>query len=265
MIPIGLMAVPLPGGRAEFLGFHFRIESPLNIQDYTPSRACISKWVLLIPPDKDPIEQEKNLGLFADEDLEEALLPVKDLLKSFSNWGKDHAEIYGLLQFRKWLENSDSNNQSGIAVLTLSHHEENKLFFANSLKDPSILSNNISRKFPPASLAIINACGTARPGAWDFVRSFNEQGVSAVIATSTTIDSEMAGNFLAIFANVLHDHAKDPKYSLAMAKFEAVLKLSQTKSEKSGLYGPRALVYNLLGNGNLRLCGPPLEKPSDKK
>jgi hypothetical protein len=257
MVPLGLAAVPLGSGKTDFLGFRFRIESPLQLQDYTPASSCISKWVLMVPPDIAAGNPPTNPGLVPDDDLAHSLPPAKGSLDGFRSWGESHVSIFNLTDFRDWLEDSDTSTPTDVAIMTLSHHDNNRLFFNKTYPSPAILSRNITRPFSSTSLALINACGTARPGAWDFVRTFNQNGISSVIATSTEVDATMAGTFFAIFARLLQDKNADTTYTVANARFDAVGELSRTKSQYGNPYGPRALVYSLLGNGNLRVCAPP--------
>lgn len=257
MIPLGLAAVTLGNGKTDFLGFRFRIESPLQLQDYTAASSCISKWVLMIPPDSAAANPPTNPGLVPDDDLAHSLPPAKGSLDGFRTWGNSHVSIFNLTDFRDWLEDSEAGAPTDVAIMTLSHHDNNRLFFNKAYPSPAILSRNITRPFSTTSLALINACGTARPGAWDFVRTFNQNGMSAVIATSTEVDATMAGTFFAIFTRLLQNKNGDTTYTIANARFDAVVELSQTKSQYGNPYGPRALVYSLLGNGNLRVCAPP--------
>jgi hypothetical protein len=46
LLPINLMALPISSDRSELLGLHYRIEQPLEIQSYQPSKECISHWVV---------------------------------------------------------------------------------------------------------------------------------------------------------------------------------------------------------------------------
>jgi hypothetical protein len=62
----------------------------------------------------------------------------------------------------------------------------------------------------------------------------------------------MSGRFLNILMRLLGEHRNDPVYSLARARFDAVKELSEIPKDKP--YGPRALIYSLIGNGGVRLC-----------
>ena len=158
-----------------------------------------------------------------------------------------------LSKFGDWLGQRTSDHQS-TAVFILSHHDTNKLVFDPDSEVPAVFSTSIERRFAVPSLAIINACGTAEPGAFDFVRELNRAGVNSIIATNTEVDGAMAGLFASILMELLHEHANDPNYTLDLAKFDAVNALS--KSPAASPYGSRALIFSLLGNGNVKVCTP---------
>lgn len=167
-VPLGLMALPQPGGSKDFLGFHFRIESPLIRQDYSRSRECIRNWVLVVPPEN------------AQYPLNEARKSLKVPLDGFRGW-RTFTAYDNLDQFSDWLRNETGESQS-TALMILSHHDKNKLYFSDS---QFVVSANAKKLFPVPSIVILNACGTVKPGVLEFIRQFNEHGVTAAIATST--------------------------------------------------------------------------------
>jgi hypothetical protein len=241
-VPLDVMAVRLPSGMEEFLGFHFRVEVPLEIQDYTPSASCISAWRLMVPPPDSPNEMQR------------ARTPFAGWIKEFRDW-KDHAQVdYKEKLFDDWL-NQNESVKDGMALLTLSHHARGRLCFSDdACKGQAVLSASIRRSFSFPSLALINACGTAQPGASEFIRVLNRKGIDAVIATSTAVDGEMAGQFLKTFVRLLHD-STDSGETLGRVKFETVKQLRER-------YHSKALAYSLLGNDSIRLCVPP-KAPDD--
>lgn len=245
MFPLGLMSVPLPNNSNIFLGFHFRIETPLELQDYTSSSSCISKWVLLVPPED-----------IDNQALKRARSAFDGWIQAFDGW-EGHAQVdEDLTTFGNWAEQETKDKES-IALLIMSHHDTNKLVFNLDTGIPAVFSTNIQRSFTVPSLAIINACGTVAPGAFDFVRELNRNGINSIIATNTEIDGAMAGLFASTLMDVLQAHANDPKYSLDLAKFDAVNTLSKLPDPTNKPYGPRALIFSLIGNGDIKLCTPP--------
>lgn len=239
LVPLGLLYVP---GYDDFVGLHFRIETPLERQDYTASPGCISKWVLVVP-ENDPAHQY--------DDMQQARAPFASVIDEFQK--SQNSTIYEKMgPFRSWLRQGGGTAESE-ALLILSHHDSNRLYF-----DPSdtVESVSVQRPFLVPSIAIINACGTAKPGALEFVREFNDHGMSAEVATASEVEPRMAGLFAASLIRHLQDHAAETDYGVARARFDAVVEVSQMAMATGEKYGPRALIYVMLGNGSIRACTP---------
>jgi hypothetical protein len=254
VVPLGLTRVPLPDGRREFLGFHFRIQTPLRLQDYSEHGACLSNWVLLMPP----------LNLFAGNPLILARRQFADWIDTFQA-DQLHAKLYQDVDaFKNWVspDQTKDANPENYAVMILSHHDSNSLFLDRSIS--SIFAPVVAKSFGNPSVAIIDACGTANPGAFEFVKDFNNHGVYTVVASSVEVDARMGGDFLATLVNAIDHHSSEQRYMLDQAVFDAILGL-RDQPDGSGKtaepYGSRALVYGLLGNGEVRLCVPSKPKP----
>jgi hypothetical protein len=243
LVPLGLMSIPAPS-TSGFLGLTFIIDSPLEIQDYAAGSSCISRWTFLVPPDT-----------VSDSEMQDARSLFSPRMNSFLQ-GSPSAKVYDdVPAFANWIAPSTRKIEASSALVIVSHHENDQLFFDGSHKTPSVLSENITRVFEAPSVAIINACGTAAPGAFDFVKKLNEHGVNAVIATATTVNSKMSGHFLSVLMELMQDHSSDPRYTLRRARFDAVKRLAGDTT-----YGTRALIYSLIGNGDVRLCPSPTGK-----
>jgi SH3 domain-containing YSC84-like protein 1 len=246
-IPMGLARVKVAANRKEFLGFHFRIQSPLELQDYSPQTTCVDKWTLLVPP--------PNL---VGNPLLAARAAFDGWISKFQSF-RPNASVYDNLdKFRDWLAGDDAVAPGSATVLILSHHENNSLFFDQSVS--AIFATNVKRQFAKPSVAIIDACGTANPGAFEFVREFNAHGANAVVASSVEINGRMGGVFLRLLADSLDRNRTDPTYTLDRAVFDSITAL-RTQPDETGdnpakMYGPRALLFGLVGNGNMRLCVP---------
>src|SRR5207249_1222571 len=144
------------------------------------SPQCISRWTLLVPPDPAP-----------QREMVDARAGFKDWIEIFS--ARPTATVYDDISvFGKWIKGDKAlPPDPSTALLVLSHHDKNALFFDADKEVPSILSTNITRRFGAPSVAIVNACGTARPGAFDVVKQLNRRGVNSIIATSVSVNAEM--------------------------------------------------------------------------
>jgi hypothetical protein len=96
-------------------------------------------------------------------------------------------------------------------------------------------------------------CLCNRTGASEFIWAVNFHGVTSAIATSTKVESFLAGKFLATFMSLLQQHVNDAGYTVSQARFDAVRALGRAPGSD---YGPKALAFILAGNGALRLCVP---------
>ncbi len=74
-------------------------------------------------------------------------------------------------------------------------------------------------------------------------------GIPTIVATSTTVDAKMAGDFMNILGNKISANKDNPDYNIGFAVFEAI-------QDMKAIYGVFALIYNLYGNGNLKVCFP---------
>jgi hypothetical protein len=253
-VPFDLMWAKLPDGTADFLGRYLKISTPLEIQDYTAAATCVSQWALLIPPaspDSRVVDSTMGLGLIEINDSVKAFKKIPAQVTVF-----DQSDA--ISAFDSWLGNSIEDPKA-YGIMTLSHHTQDRLCFDDELcPNSSVLAGDIRRFVARPSVAILAGCGTARPGATEFIRKLNGHGVSAVIATSATVLAPMAGKFLEIFVRLLKEHSTDSSYTIDQAKFEAANELSRTPIAEGNptTYGAPAFIFTFMGNGNLRLCTP---------
>jgi hypothetical protein len=241
LVPLGLMYVP---AYKDFIGFHFRVETPLENQDYTTPQGCISTWTLFVP-------QRNDNNQF--DDLQKARTPLSEYIEQFRQW-KEHSVVYEDVDlFRDWLLNDRGESKYNDAIFILSHHDANRIFFDST---NTIESVSVQREFSVPTFVMLDGCGTAAPGALEFVREFNKRGATAQIAAATEIDPVMAGKFAATFIKNLQEHETDDTYSVARAEFDAAREVSDLPMTSREKYGPRTLVYTMLGNAALRVCAP---------
>lgn len=248
LLPLNVMLVPSSNGREEFLGFKVIVESHLVDHYNSTTAKCIRNWVLLLP--------ERGVKDLA---LRNSLTPLNEWLSRFDQPTKG-SFLYRsdkVRAFQKWLREV-ADVSVGEAVVTLSHHTDNRLCFSDEYceKGDIVYASDVQRRFSSPSLVILNACSTGGVNATAFVEQFGRHGVDAVIATSVSVRGEIAGSFLALLARKIDDHSSDIAYSISRARFDAVSELSKLPNEYGVPYGPAALNYMLVGNGKIRVCLP---------
>jgi hypothetical protein len=220
-LPLGMAAVR-KDGRPQFLGFRFRIETPLRHQ-YHEAGACMSRWVLAMPNSN-------------DDELEEAWEHMKDV-PPWSGLRSTHEDV---AETREWLGDDQSSEPSSLLVF-VAHHDRDMLTYGAGSEH--IVSADVARQFTHPSAVILGGCGTGMTGS-DFVRRMNARGVAAAITTSTKVSGPMVGAFLGCWARV---NASTVVKTLSQAYFDAVSCLREE-------FGPKALSFALLGNGDITLC-----------
>jgi len=241
LLPLGMVALEYDTDKWGFLGSYFRIETPLIKQTYETKRGCLANWVIVGPCSRIEGAQKKartalgqriySKGLNGESFFKvgDRMLPIIDNMNDFVDWIGDEREPL----------------QDPILLSVLSHHNKDVIYF--DTQNP-VYSGNILRRFNYPSGAILNGCGTGKPGASDFIRQLNLRGVESVIATITEVDGTMAGYFLNCFAKQFEEKNR-VKLSIAEG-YRRTLRCLSTQ------YGPKALWYVLLGNGSLNVCKP---------
>jgi len=266
LIPLGLLALETKdSGKAKikFLGSYFRIEAPLEFQDYQQPKLCIARWVTVLPP-----------GDTGDATLDAA---KKDVEAKLAKWSKKEEAFLFMKTFAEWNKSMETTQQqsSGAALVVLSHHDEDKLYFyaLSSPRDAPLTPSAVKRELQQPSVAILNGCGTAGPKGSVMLRQFNKNGFMTIIATSTEVNGHMAGAFLKFLTSELEGVEKGKHITVSRAYFRALKKLSMDspppdpRKPGAGIggvpsYGARALQFSLLGNGGLTLCSKNIGGPS---
>lgn len=250
-LPLGAMVVPVDASGAEdFLGWYFRVESPLRYQAYTPpSKACLRSWIALVPPAAGELSDtvDEQLKLARQGFLNDWVLSLKatnrnlvyEDLNEFSRW-LSPISTEGYSADGRWL----GDISDGLVVSIFSHHDTSELFFNEGSRNPRITSDQIERHFGKASVVILNGCGTTAPGAVDFVSAFNQQGVSAVIGAAVSVDAQFAAKFLVTVSSALN---ASNSLTIGSALFVATRELKAD-------YGARPLIYSIIGDASLKLC-----------
>jgi hypothetical protein len=253
LVPLSLAAFETKPGQLEYLGYHFRLETPLVNANYETG-SCISRWKVLFP------EQTSDASLASARDaLKKGLARFGNSVPQCSQ-GSDASVCFfnDIDNFSGWINNL-SSSQPSTALLILSHHDHDRIYWDQSKTIPAALFNT---PFQAPSVVIFNACGTAKPGENDILQRLNKNGVSSVIATYSEVPGDMAGRFSTLLLQELHNHANDPAYTLSDAVFNTDLTLrDEGVPLKPGIpagtkYGAFSLLFGLLGNGGSKICVP---------
>jgi hypothetical protein len=245
-VPAALMHIPLPDG-PEYLGNVVQLQSPLPKEDYSGGSLCNGPWTALIPGD-------------GESDIE-----MKNVLGELDTWPADlHQSVNVNLftnvdKFATWA--ADQKSQNGpISLLIVSHHEPGRLFFNSQTRIPAVFASSILRRFAPTSVAIVDACGAAKPGAFDVLKQLNLDNISTIVAATTSVDAYMGGAYLKLLMDHLEDKKGQESYTIGDANFDVVQDLRQLPRKEPGsegkTFGAAALIFQVLGNPNAHICAP---------
>lgn len=237
-IPLGLLLImdDTDPCRNFFLGQRFRVISPLPIrQSYARNNNCISSAVAFLPPD----------GKTSDTALENAKTAMADSLKN--------------LGVRKQLKNMKDINDylisgqtvgSSTALLILSHHSKDRIWFTNV--EDYVAPGDFSFSFGMPSFAVLNACETAATDENDFVNTLNEKGMDAVIATASEVRGYMNGRFFFCLDKTIREKKGVPLSQIVHDTLVGCLWSDKDSDNIS--FEANVLKYVFLGNGDLTLC-----------
>ena len=238
-LPLNLMVPPVEP--LDHLGRQVNIVTslPVAVRNTVAAGGCVSRWILVVP-------SETADG---DTELQEAL---KRFLALRTTWEEqtDNTNLLVLTldEFAKLVNKQDTrvNLADGrpTGIVILSHHTTNVLSVGPRLLDSDGLRG--LHLFRGPTFAVLNGCSTGSPGAVAFVRRLSELGVGSIIATSTGVSPQLAGEFVKCFNDTLAKGSAD-----GVTVRQAY---EQTKSCLWQAYGSQTLQYALLGDGNIRLC-----------
>jgi hypothetical protein len=215
-----------------FVGEHLRVVSHLRYQDHRPGADCIGRWVFAAPPDDDRTPEELRTAR-------------RQFAGSLDCSGKDC--FTDLQKFGDWISDDNASERKPLALLMLGHYSNKSFSFTGV---GGITGLSIARSFRSPSIAIVNACGTAAPVEDSFIFALNLAGFKTIVGTSLAVDPVMAGQYVRLLGDTLRAHARERDYTVSLAHDDVVRSLIHT-------YGPRALLFTMMGNGSLRLCAPP--------
>jgi hypothetical protein len=254
LVPIGLS---VPPGEDQHLGLLYRVVLPLPQQRYEHAAGCLENWDIFLPKRNSNACDPTNLG--ACDEMQRLAYSFGDWADELSSWPKHTQSFYDTAtdidNFSKWLGDSSARPLSKQALLLMSHHDEDRIFFDPSGQN-TIEAVGVQRRFQAPSFAFLNACGTGKPGAIEFLRRFNERGVNTIIVTNTSVDAELAGQFAATFLSYLQQHPVGSGYKLGDAWFDTVRKVASMTDRNGKKFGARALAYMLAGDAGTEVCVP---------
>jgi hypothetical protein len=229
-LPLGLLRLTSGG----LLGEVVTVTQPLpKSETYTAGSHCVGAWTMVLPDD---------LGTGVDTSY---LTPVRDPIPN---------RILRLSDFKSYARAQPTDASKGEGFLLLAHHADGELWFVHG--PDSILSEEISRRYPRGSVAVLSACALGDPAAHreaPLLAKLNELGIEAAIVSPFEIQGPVGARFAFHFANeVMKARGRGEGADLTSLFRRAVAAVrgdASVAQQKNAVYE-----FVLAGNGGLRLC-----------
>lgn len=254
--PFSLISTPIGrNNERQFIGRIFRIESPLTNQNSETEDSCIREWMVVGPARTGTTAQARPKLTTVEAErigLDDLTLRVGNGVVTITD---DMSEFHKYVHGDGELNSPPPISESPILISVLSHHDNNSIFLEDSPDAFVVRAGHVERTFMRSSVVLLNGCGTGRPGASELIGRLNRAGVHAAIATLAEVSPEMAGDFLECFLREIED-APVGGISLGVAHSRTLRCLEARVGLDEQKYGPKALMYGLLGNSGLRVCEP---------
>jgi hypothetical protein len=231
-MPLGLLSA---GGDNALLKKPIAIVQPLYRENFPHDNTCIEPWAFCIP---------KKLKEVKDEDL----MIVDNIIGNTSN------RIDDLTKLKSYLNESITlkEGEKGAGLILLAHHEGGYLWFEES--SDRVIIEDVKRKFPPGSIAILSACSIGDTRGYDppLVEVLNKSGVDAMIISPFPVPAEYGTQLAINFADIIVKE-KNKGNTLTLAELFSMA-AKQTGKYFKGSKDDLALEFTIVGDHMLKLC-----------
>lgn len=255
LYPLGL--INPTGTPTDFIGYHFRVHTPLPLQPHETTPACVSRWLPVVPAVSNDPALVDGFSRIASR-----VRPQSPFSRSTGfRVSRTGAAVEAFTEMRpvhRWV--SDRKEAPGTILAVLSHHYEDALYFNKT--DSEVSSASVAKTFIDPSVAILAGCSTGAPGAGSLIGKLNVAGIDSVITTNTGIGGDLAGDFLECFMQQIDksDATEGVSVSDAFDRAQACLYGISDSGNAASRYGPQVLSFTFAGNPHLKMC-PPAGKP----
>jgi len=247
ILPLGLLSA---AGPDPVLSKPLVVVQPLPRERYS-REACIDPWTFGVPAELHGVVDDKVLEALA----------VKDP----PQW--DGQRLHTLSALKNYLlDEQRASGAKGEGLLVLAHQAGGQLWF----NDPGerIQPQEIRRIYAEGSVAVFAACSTASPDGNNraILDRFNARGIDAIVASPFPVTIDYAVPLTLEFAGIVGEHRKAGRTPTFLELFtEATQRTAQKLTDTGGRFEQMGLEYILLGDPDLKLCGPPSPpvSPSD--
>ena len=242
LYPLGLLS--MTNDPLAFVGYRFRIDTPLPRQIYSEQDACVANWRFVLPIGNEDTALGNAYGRIRDR-----VFTTTSGSESFKLGTMLFRVDNHLPSVRTWINPDPEPPPSPadpVVLAILSHHASGSVRLSGS---SAIDQDNVTRDFQAPAVAILSSCSSAVIGDTGFLRALNSHGVETVLATNTSISGAIAGDWINCLAKTIEAVPSGNSIEAAAA-FASAQKCLYDMG-----YGATTLSFSYAGNPRVRFCG----------
>jgi hypothetical protein len=232
-LPLGLITVG-----DGLLAKRAAVVQPLPREDVPQSGRCIGAWTMVLPT---------SLGndIVAPRFLEPVAPTPADRM---TDWPA----------FTSYLKGRPADASKAEGLLLLAHHAGGRLEFVPNGPD-SFMADNITRPFPPGSVAVLAACSvgqlTGDNQGLPLLTRLNDLGVDAVILSPFAVDGPFGARFAMNFASVVQKARSANEIPVPDLRVLFARTVEAVRADPAvGTSADEAYEFILAGNAAIPLC-----------
>ena len=248
-IPISAVAVRRSQDSAPpiVFGDRFVLSLLLPAQENFSSGSCPENWYMAMP------RVDKTL----DDALIAAIQTMGNAIADRLRSSDIKEQSANLSELKNWM--GIENDATPYVFSFLGHNGRGGLALSPVLNSPGVGAGTIRRNFVGTSIALLNACSSVSDDGTTgtTIGKLASRGVTATVATTSTVSGELAGAYLDCFTSVL---GGSTDLSIGEAHLYTTQCLRGTAAnrpqQKKYNYKGGALKYMLVGNPYQKICDP---------
>jgi PQQ-dependent dehydrogenase (methanol/ethanol family) len=247
-VPLNLISA---AGNTEGLAKPITVVQPLQTERYE-APSCIRKWAFGLSEDtKDLDANLKNElnTLFAGQPPEG------------ETWIRNAADLKTYFKSTRAspAASAPATPVPAEGLVILAHYDGFGIFF-DDINGRVLAPEGLRHLYPPGSIAVLAACGTAKPNTgMDVLNGLNDRGVDAMIVSPFNVRIDYGSRMAFEFAKVVRDNRQNrrtPTLAEMFAQATAATRQFFKNQNNNARLEDVALEFILAGNPYLQLCSP---------
>lgn len=232
LLPLGLLGL----GNGERLARKINAIMPMPHERPVDPGRCVAGWELVLPEAMDEVEAEFLAPLGAEP---------KTWIRTWKPF-EEYATAAG-----------DENGPRGEGLLLLAHHGGGKLAFFPRTRTEALVPEQLRRRFPPGSVAVLAACGVGRIGednaGLPLLDRLNRLGIDAAILSPFDVRAPLGARFAIHFAREI-ERADQGKATIDLLELFRRSRDAVREDALARDFADELDEFLLVGNSRIPLC-----------